>query len=189
MHTISLVSDADSDKNVASVLMKLLPSEAPPSSGFVTMPVSVPHCVVKCDRLSPHEDRLREGCCHEALAFPRHTIKLELDEEIMKAREANKLGNRSKYHINEAMVPEKAPTETDRPSFHAREPIEDDERLAMRRGDMSSPLPERVASPRNSRRPSSTGLPTELGKCTVPPSKTPTQEHGLTISEVSFHNL
>ena len=39
---------------------------------------------------------------------------------------------------------------TDRTSYQAREPIEDDEeRLAMKRGDMPPPVPERVANPRS----------------------------------------
>ena len=44
---------------------------------------------------------------------------------------------------------QKAPTGTDRASYQAREPIEeDDERLAMRKGDMPPPVPARVANPR-----------------------------------------
>ena len=74
----------------------------------------------------------------------------------------------------------KASTRTNRASYHPREPNEDDdERLAMRKGNMPPPVPERVANPR---RPSSTGIPT------VPPPKTPTQRHGLTVAEVSSHN-
>ena len=42
-----------------------------------------------------------------------------------------------------------APTGTDRASYQAREPIEgDEERLAMRQGDMPPPVPEQVANPR-----------------------------------------
>ena len=47
------------------------------------------------------------------------------------------------------MSDQKAPTGTDRASYHAREPIEDDdERLAMRKGDTPPPVPERVANPK-----------------------------------------
>ena len=43
----------------------------------------------------------------------------------------------------------KAITGTDRASYQAREPLEDDEeRLAMRQGDLHPPGPERVANPR-----------------------------------------
>ena len=61
------------------------------------------------------------------------------------------------YHENEAMVPgtrsrerdQKAPIGTDRASYHAREPIEDDdERFSMRKGDVPPPVLELVASPR-----------------------------------------
>ena len=69
-------------------LMTLVLSVAPPSSGFVTKAVSIPHCVVKSDRLSPDEDRLREDYFHEALAFSRHTINLEFDVETMKPEKA-----------------------------------------------------------------------------------------------------
>ena len=62
-------------------LMNLLLSVALPSSGFVTMAVSIPRWVVKSDRLSPDEDRLREDHFSEDVAFSRHTINLEVDEE------------------------------------------------------------------------------------------------------------
>ena len=39
--------------------------------------------------------------------------------------------------------------EADRTSYQVREPIESDEdRLAMKRGDLPPPLPQRVANPR-----------------------------------------
>ena len=47
------------------------------------MAVSIPHCVVKKDRLSLDEDRLQGDFYYEALAFSRHNINLELDEEII----------------------------------------------------------------------------------------------------------
>ena len=37
---------------------------------------------------------------------------------------------------------------TDRASYHALEQTEYDKRVAMRQGDMSPPVPERVAHPR-----------------------------------------
>ena len=43
----------------------------------------------------------------------------------------------------------RAPHGTDRTSYQVREPIEDEEeRLAMKQGDMPPPVPERVANPR-----------------------------------------
>ena len=50
--------------------------------------VSIPHWVVKSDRLSPDDDRLLEDYCHKALAFSRHTFNLEFDEETMKPEKA-----------------------------------------------------------------------------------------------------
>ena len=54
------------------------------------MAVSIPHCVVKSDRLSLDDDRLREDCYYEALAFSRNSINLEFDEEMMKPEKATK---------------------------------------------------------------------------------------------------
>ena len=54
------------------VLMNLLLSVAPPSSSFVTIAVSIPHWLVKSERLSLEKDRLREDYYYEALAFSRH---------------------------------------------------------------------------------------------------------------------
>ena len=65
-------------------LMNLLLCVAPPPCSFVTMAVSTPYWVVKSDRLSRDEDRLREDHYYEAVAFSRHTIILEFDEETMK---------------------------------------------------------------------------------------------------------
>ena len=69
-------------------LMNVLLSVALPSSSFVTVAVSIPHRVVKSDRLSLDEDRLLEDCYYEALAFSRHPINLEFDEETMKPEKA-----------------------------------------------------------------------------------------------------
>ena len=68
-------------------LMNLLLSIAPPSS-FVTIAVSIPRWVMRSDRLSLDQDRLREDYYSEALAFSRHTIDVELDEETMKLEKA-----------------------------------------------------------------------------------------------------
>ena len=54
------------------------------------------------------------------------------------------------YQKHNRVSDQKAPTGTNRASYHAREPIEDDdERLAMRKGETPPPEPERVANPRN----------------------------------------
>ena len=140
-------------------LMNLLLSVAPPSSSLVTMALSIPHCVVKSDSLSLDDDRLRETY-YEALAFARHSINLELDEEIMKPEKANKstrnsgidpstMNMKQRYQGQDRVSDQKALTGTERASYQVREPIEDDEeRRAMRQGHLPSPVPERVANPR-----------------------------------------
>ena len=55
----------------------------------MTMAKLRPHCVVNLDRLSPEEDRLREDFYFEALAFSRHTIDLEFEEETTKPEKPN----------------------------------------------------------------------------------------------------
>ena len=53
------------------------------------------------------------------------------------------------YQRHNRVSDQKERTGTNRASYHAREPIEDDdERLAMRKGDTPPPVPERVAHPR-----------------------------------------
>ena len=69
-------------------LMIFLLGVAPFLLAFVTTAVSIPHWVVKSDRLSQDEDRLREDYYYEALAFSRHSINVELDEDIMKPEKA-----------------------------------------------------------------------------------------------------
>ena len=136
--------------------LNLLLSVAHPSSGFVIMAVSIPHCVVKSDSLSLDDDRLREDDYHEAPAFSRPTISLEFDEETMKPEKAaeaprnagidpSTMKMKQWYRGHDRVSDQKAPTGTDRASCHARRPFEDDdERRAMREGDMPPPVPERV---------------------------------------------
>ena len=53
------------------------------------------------------------------------------------------------YQKHNHVSDQKAPAGKNRASYHAREPIEDDdERLAMRKGDMPPPVLERVANPK-----------------------------------------
>ena len=58
------------------VLLFLLLSVAHPSSSFVIVALSIPHCVVKSDRSSLDDDSLKTY--YEALALSRHSINLEL---------------------------------------------------------------------------------------------------------------
>ena len=53
------------------------------------------------------------------------------------------------YQGHDRVSDEEEATGTNRASYHAREPIEDDdERFAMTQSDMPPPVPERVANPR-----------------------------------------
>ena len=154
---------------------------------------------MKSDRLSLDEDHLREDYYYEALAFSRRNINLELDEETMKPEKATEAPRNSRidpstmkmkhwYQGHDRVSDQKAPTGTDRASYHAREPTEDDdERLAMRQSDMPPPVPERVASPRIREDPAMQDFQQNSERCTVPPPKTPTQEHGLILVEQSSH--
>ena len=139
---------------------------------FVTMAVSIPHCVVKSDRMSLDDDQVREDHYYEALALSRHSINLEPGEEFMKPEKAtmapgnsgvdpstmkmkqwyqgqDRLSDESQWQLpSNRMSGKKAPTGTDG-AYQARGPIEGDkERLAMRRGVMPPPVPQRVANPR-----------------------------------------
>ena len=100
-----------------------------------------------------------EDYYYEALAFSRHSINLELDEENMKPEKATMAArnagiNRStmkmkKWYQGSARVSDKNSLAGDRPSYQARELVEDDdERLAMRQRDMPPPVPERDANPK-----------------------------------------
>ena len=140
--------------------MNLLLSVAARPSSFVTMTVSTPHWVVKSDRWSLDDARFREDYYCEPLALSRHSINLELDEETMKPVKATEAPRNSGldpstmkmmqwYQGQDRASDQKAHTGTDRGSCLAREIIEgDEERLALRQGDLPPPIPERVAKPR-----------------------------------------
>ena len=69
------------------------------------------------------------------------------------------------YQKHNRVSDQKVPTGTNRASYHARETIkDDDERLAMRKGDLPPPVRERVANPRIREDRAVQGIPTELGK-------------------------
>ena len=107
---------------------------------------------------------------YEALGFSRHNIDLEFDEEHMKAERLTKAPDNAGIDPgtikmktwyqepiregDDSQLPSSsrasdALSGTDRTSYQVREPIEDDEeRLAMKQGDMAPPVPERVANPR-----------------------------------------
>ena len=89
--------------------MTFLLGVAPVSSSFVTVASSKPSGVERVNRWTRKADQRREDRCYEALAFSRHSIDLELDEENTKPEKATKAPekcrNRSKYHENEEMTP------------------------------------------------------------------------------------
>ena len=115
---------------------------------------------VMSDRWSPGDDQLLADQNYEALAFPRHSINLEFDEENMKPEKATMApriaGNKPKCHENEEIVPGTRSRErhegahgNGQSTLSVREPIEDDEeRLVMRQSDKPPPVSERVANPR-----------------------------------------
>ena len=89
---------------------------------------------------------------HEALAFSRHMINLEFDEETMKPEKAtgaprnagidpSTMKMKQWYQGKDRVSDKKAPTGTDSASFPSRERIESDEkRLAIIQGDMPPPV-------------------------------------------------
>ena len=145
----------------------------PLSSSFVTMASLKPGGVERVNRWTRNADQRREGCYFEALAFSRYSIDLELDEQNMKPEKATKAPENAgkdpstmkmkKWYQDQTRERDesqfqspshrasaaRAPAATNRASYQAREPFEDDEeRLAMRQGEMPPPVPERVANPR-----------------------------------------
>ena len=142
-------------------LMNFLFSIEPPSSNFATMAVLTPRRVET------------EDYYYETLAFSRRSITLELDEENMKSERSAMTPRNSGINPSTMKMqrwypePDRASDTTsltgfDRPSYQAQEPIEgDEERLAMRQGDMPPPVPERIVNPRRS---SSTRISKKLGQ-------------------------
>ena len=101
-----------------------------------------------------------EDYYYEALAFSRRSINLELDEENMRPEKSALTPRISGINPSTMKMKRWYPeqdrasdltslTGLDRPSYRAREQIEDDEeRLAMRQGDLPPPIPEPVVDPR-----------------------------------------
>ena len=122
-------------------LVNLVHSVAPLSSCLVTMALLMPHWVVSSDRFSPNKIA---------------TVKITVVKPSHSLDTPSTWSSISKNREHEAMVPgtqsrersEGAHRNTDRASYHALEQTEYDKRVAMRQGDMSPPVPERVAHPR-----------------------------------------
>ena len=140
------------------------------SSSFLTMSSSEPIGVGRVNRWTRNPAVRLENYCYESLAFSWHIIDLVFDEETMKPEQRTEaLANGgidpgtlrvSRWYQEPAREDEDSHfssssrvsdvcTGTNRTSYQGREPIEnDEERLAMKRGDMPPPLPKRVANPR-----------------------------------------
>ena len=137
---------------------------------FLTISLSKPIGVVRSEHMDTHADQRREIYYYEPLGFSPHNIDLEFDEENMKAERLTKAPENAGIdpgtmkimtwyqeptrESDDSQLPSSsrasdALSGTDRTSYQVREPIEDDEeRLAMKQGDMPPPVPERVANPR-----------------------------------------
>ena len=116
-----------------------------------------------------HAERI-ENHSYESLAFYRHSVDLEFDEEVVKPERLTESPDSAGFnpdtmkvskwyqeatrksdvsHFSSSRGTSDAFADTDWTSYQVREPIEDDEeRLAMKIGDTPPPLPRRVSNPR-----------------------------------------
>ena len=140
------------------------------SPSFVNMSSSNPTGVARVNRWTKNSAERLENFYCESLAFSRHNIELVFDEEIVKPErlteapenagtdpDTMKVSKWNQDATREDVVPHfssssrmsDAFTGMTRTSYQVREPIEDDdERLAMKRREMPSPVPRRVPNPR-----------------------------------------
>ena len=140
------------------------------SPSFDTMSSSTPIGVGKVNRWTKNSAQHLENSYYEALAFSQQNIVLVFDEETMKPERLTEAPENasidpgtmrvSKWyqeptredddsHFSSSSRVSDVFTGTNKTSYQGREPMEDDEdRLAMKRGDMPPPLPERVTNPR-----------------------------------------
>ena len=145
------------------VLMTIFLSVSPFSPRLVTMSSSAPSGVRRVNSWTQNAKQRRENLYCEALAFLRHDINLQFDEENMKPERLTRAPGYagidpsslriSKWYQESTREDDdphsSSPNRVDRMSNQVREPIENDEdRLAMKRGDMPLPLPPRVANRR-----------------------------------------
>ena len=151
------------------VLMSIF-SVSPFSPSFVTMLSSKPIGVDRMNRWPRNSAQRLKNYYYKALAFSRHSIDLVFDEETMKPERLTEAPENasidpstmrvSKWyqeptredddsHFSSSSCVSDVFTGTSRTSYMEREPVEkDEERLAMKRGDMPPPLPQQVANPR-----------------------------------------
>ena len=139
------------------------------SPSFVIMSSSAPSGVRRANRWTRNAEQRRENFYYEALAFSRQNVNLVFDEENMKSERLTKAPENAGIDPSTMRISiryQASTREDDDPhspssnrvsdftgayrvSYQVREPVKNDEdRLAMKRGDMPPPLPQRVANPR-----------------------------------------
>ena len=151
------------------VLMTIFLSVSLFYPSFVTMSSSAPGGVRRVNRWTRNAEQRRENFYVEALAFSRHNTNLVLDEENMKPERLTNAPENAGIDPRTMRVSnwyQESTREDDDPhspssnrvsdltganemSYQLREPENDEDKLAMKRGDMPPPLPQRVASPRS----------------------------------------
>ena len=134
------------------------------------MSSSKPICVGRVNRWTRNSAQRIANHYYESLAFSQHNIDLVFDEETMEPERLTEAPENasidpstmrvSKWyqeptredddsHFSSSSRVSDVFTGTSRTSYQEREPIENDaERLAMKRGGMPPPSPQRVANPR-----------------------------------------
>ena len=157
--------------NVITIFLSVSPSISP---SVVTMSTSrtTGVCIINLwlKNSAEHDERIK-NYCHESLVFFRHSVDLEFDEEVMKPKRLTEAPDNagcnpdimkvSKWyqettrkgdddpHFSSSSRMSDASVETDWTPYQVRETGEDDEeRLAMKIGDMSPQLSRRVPNPR-----------------------------------------
>ena len=151
----------------ATIFLSFSPSFSP---SVATMSSSKPTGVCLVNRWKKGSAERIENYHYESLAFLRHSVDLESDEEVLKPARLKEAPENAGLNLGTMRVSkwyQKMSREDDVPhfssssrmgdivngmestSYQAREPIEDDEeRLAMKKGDMPPPSPRRVSNPR-----------------------------------------
>ena len=142
---------------------------SPSFSPSVAMSTSRPAGVCRSNRWAKNSaeqaERL-ESYCYESLAFSRRSVDLEFNEEVMKPERFTEAPDHTGFNPDNMRVSKQKTTHNGDVSHFSsffrtsdtcfethltseREPIEEDEeRLAMKIGDMPPPLPWRVSNPR-----------------------------------------
>ena len=181
------------------------------SSSSVTMSSSKPIGVGRVNRRTRNSAERLENYYNESLAFSLHNIDLVFDEENMKPERLTEAPENAGSdpgtmrvstwyqeptredddpHIPSSSRVSDVLVGTNRTSYQVREPIEnDEERLAMKRGDLPPPLPKRVANPRIGEDQALHEFIRTRTLCTVLPLTTLSHKHCLIIADLFSRNL